>query len=214
MDKTERIEMHKTYVTRGGRPARVLCVDASEPFPVVVLVGEHLYRTLADGRKTGASTQWPLQFQWDIFPAPVPSSAFDAIKWTARYYSISAQESCGDAVQAARHSLRKWWGVRQALRHPSVYVEGSMPPLLRTSDWTFPLDAGSCALCWRYDVHGRCSECSLAVVELPPSGSLCGTGCKLDGSTYAYFCKTGDTRPLIRALIKAVRLEIKRCGGL
>lgn len=35
-----KISMDKKYQTRDGRPVRLLCVDDTEPYPVVAIIGE------------------------------------------------------------------------------------------------------------------------------------------------------------------------------
>lgn len=96
MTKTK-FELDKVYKTRDGQEARVICVDAPEPLPIVVLtlkekpysLWRSLWRVGADGRVDEDTDS-----QFDLMP-PSPSRLWSGDDWhqTAHFIPVHLKPS-------------------------------------------------------------------------------------------------------------------------
>ncbi|MEE9366040.1 MAG: hypothetical protein V3W44_05060 [Dehalococcoidales bacterium] len=117
--------------------------------------------------------------------------------WKKEFYpTLASRCSKGRAVA---HSLRKWRGMlnknlkRHGLKRENcVVIDGAQR-------FYFIIDSGSCALCKHYIDVGRCRECPLSEI----SGRDCGDA----RGPYERWMKTGNAKPMIKALEKALERE-------
>jgi hypothetical protein len=133
--------------------------------------------------------------------------------WAAEYYPKPAREAIGTPLEAAKHSLQKWIGLRKenmekhgVLRRitasGSNIVIGDL--LWRGNDLVISWE--SCALCryaGSYYITASCSGCPLYEVR----GQI--PCCEASGSAInAFFAYTrrGDPEPMIEDLQATVRM--------
>jgi len=85
--------------------------------------------------------------------------------WKEEFYPINAQELAeGSELDAARHSLKKWEGLRQeALERHGVFLRSVNPSVMAVTDpvESLSIDFSSCSLCQKYP--SDCDPCSLFI---------------------------------------------------
>lgn len=118
--------------------------------------------------------------------------------WKAEFYPTEASEAAGSDLEATRHSLRKWEGLRtDALAKHGMVRYGLVG-----------ISGRECALCQRYILRHpdmECTGCPLAAT----TGMTCDEGDEGDDA-YSVFTRTGNAEPLIAALRATLaRLEAK-----
>ncbi len=128
--------------------------------------------------------------------------------WTAEFYpdSSEATEANGSELDAARHCLRKWKGLRpdalalHKVETPFIKIRGLR--LLRDdSEKSLPISWASCALCLRHD--DNCDECSLGDAAKRHGHESCAAGEK---SAFDRWTNQGDPEPMIALLEETVEV--------
>jgi hypothetical protein len=120
--------------------------------------------------------------------------------WKQEFYPVEAETATGSELEATLHSLRKWLGLRKSnlTKHGLIAMHNSGYIIESSDNHEFGIDRISCALCKRHigpDGLG-CTPCVLFQI-----GSACGT----KESPYQVWGATGDVRPMIAALRRAVK---------
>ena len=83
---------NKKYVTRDGRPVRILCIDAPNSWSVVYLVGDNVHRAREDGQYSFS----PAENSLDILNAKTSHECWFFVArenkgyWTAGPYETEA----------------------------------------------------------------------------------------------------------------------------
>ena len=128
--------------------------------------------------------------------------------WKAEFYPMDVESVPFDAVQATRHSLVKWTGLREAnrvrhsveLRNHSILVDTDGSP---ADDDIMQIDSSSCALCQHfYDDHSNdddadwCARCPLNITL----GMSCDDSDGRVPSPWDMWTNTQDPEPMIAAL--------------
>lgn len=118
--------------------------------------------------------------------------------WRDRYYpetSYRASEKSNEHM--LRHSIKKWWGLRpSALKAHGCYIKQRYLRDSCGSPLSFCIDGSTCALCRVY-ADNSCSGC-----PLKNTTDRCRT-------KYPDLFETGSPYPMIKALIAALKEEIK-----
>ncbi len=115
--------------------------------------------------------------------------------WRKEFYPVPASDAATSDLEAARHSLRKWRGLRQEIleKHDAEVDEAGhrTPPI--------SVDDCSCALCCRHlnNEEGHCGECPLIVL----TGFHCGGHQK----QWSAWVDCYNPEPMIEALEELVR---------
>lgn len=127
--------------------------------------------------------------------------------WIRKYYPnlANSDEATRSDLAAARHSLRKWKGLRHAAlrRHGCELSEMSNSVVCPGSPFekVLPIDSQSCALCQRYDVE--CPQCPLyEALGGRPCTQSDHPGIKV--SPWERWVIHRDPEPMIRALRRTV----------
>lgn len=119
--------------------------------------------------------------------------------WLKIAYIMSAEEAAkGTLVDAIEHSFLKWRHLdKKTIDLHNVYQDG---PALGCSNPIsyFIVDGNSCAMCHKVD--GNCSKC----IGREANGHTCSYISKENSSPYAAWCQTGDNKPMIEWLEKAL----------
>jgi len=125
--------------------------------------------------------------------------------WRKEFYPRSAKKT--SKRNAARHSLRKWVGVKRENRRKHGVVMKTSPYryLLDADRNIMILNADTCALCHWYSNHfgseHQCANCPIVKAGCP--------SCVEENSAYNRFNETGRTSVVIRVLEKAVAFTEK-----
>lgn len=130
--------------------------------------------------------------------------------WKAEFYPVSAGSKSWGKLKALEHSLKKWRGLRKKnLDKHGVTKELDSSDLNYSEngvDWTFFVDARSCALCKLYlpkeGQEGTCSKCPLFEAR----GRRCDRAdVPLGVSPYRDFKEYSNPEPMIKLIEKALR---------
>ncbi len=129
--------------------------------------------------------------------------------WKELYYPVHASEAVGSELEAARHSLRKWEGLRDLKTH-GVLV-GAWGDLLGESLEMFGFDGSSCALCRRHGFSSvgqtDCGSCVLTSIRGVDCNSSDDLGIR---DPYRRWVIDKNPEPMIALLQQAVeRLEVQ-----
>lgn len=91
------IDMNKKYRTRSGLPARVLCVDRIDEFPIVYIVLYEEREIVRTATITGKYTPTGVESSWDLIEItpyedfkidePVMVRDFDTGPWNRRHFA-------------------------------------------------------------------------------------------------------------------------------
>lgn len=134
--------------------------------------------------------------------------------WKKKYYPVNAtaylQHTAYSQLEAAKHCLKKWKGLRQAnlMEHHVTLDCGN---IAEQNVHSFVNDGESCALCqWNSSStgYGKCESCVLAKVR---GGVSCARSRhNEDMSPFAALQRHNNPEPMIFWLKKAVKLAEKR----
>lgn len=123
--------------------------------------------------------------------------------WKAEFYPVPADQVEGE-VEATRHSIRKWKGLRKEnLDRHDCYLSRDIVLQVRQKDWVgghLGIDAGTCALCAVFYARecGVCVTCSL--------NKRLGMRCDYGGSSpFRLAVDRGDVEPMILELEGTLR---------
>lgn len=123
MTKTK-FERDKVYKTRDGQEARVICVDAPEPLPIVVLtlkekpysLWRSLWRVGADGRvDEDTDSQFDL-----MLPKPEPIVEWGVWTISGRFVPATCKMDASDCVKQHRDLSDPYTGARLAKRTTEI----------------------------------------------------------------------------------------------
>ena len=121
--------------------------------------------------------------------------------WREAFYPKPAYE-CSES-EALAHSIQKWVGLQKANLRKHGLTREPWDNVVDPKDGgsAFGVNSGSCALC-HYYLAGPplCSTCPLYKLL----GEECDAG---SSSPYQHWDSTGDTRPMLRALRKALAVQ-------
>ena len=128
--------------------------------------------------------------------------------WKEEFCPVDAEEVPEE--DALAHSLRKWEGLlpENLTKHGLMVGRELLMPVIETGDEDddrfFTISASTCALCKHYFSSGEfggraCQFCPLAEAR---KGLSCDKGRR---DPYGAFLKTGDPKPMIRLLKKAIK---------
>jgi hypothetical protein len=116
--------------------------------------------------------------------------------WKDEFYPIHAFKAVGSELEAAKHSLRKWIGLRKEnLEKHGLERKGREISSTDFINFPFSISESSCALCQYHD--GYCNDCILYTL---------GNGCEEEGSEYIIWVNEGDPEPMIKALEEAIKV--------
>ena len=124
--------------------------------------------------------------------------------WKKEFYPVPASEVA--EKDALAHSLRKWEGLQaKHLKRHAVALEGMDLVAAKRTAWRV-LGWRSCALC---AIVGM--DCSQCVLEQVRPGRGCANGeSPRNESPYEKAIDTGDVRPMLALLRKAMRAQAKK----
>jgi hypothetical protein len=122
------------------------------------------------------------------------------VSWKKEFYPKPADKV--SKKNSVAHSLQKWKGLlkKNLKKHK---LEQDLGTISGTDDWftALDIDSESCALCHHY--MDRKDEDDYSCVRCPLYQVL-GSKCDEVGQPYNVWHKTGNARPMIRALEKCL----------
>lgn len=130
--------------------------------------------------------------------------------WKKEFYQGRVQDAARDVVKATEHSIVKWTGLSEEnlLKHglikdPDYFNRDNIinPKTLGR----FEVGEGECALC-QYDSHA--SEWDCCACPLPKVGAEC----RRDDSPYQRWVRTGNNKPMLAALKRALKYVKKEAA--
>lgn len=135
--------------------------------------------------------------------------------WKKKYYPVSASKFEGRAaysqLEAAKHCLKKWKGLRQAnlMEHHLTLKHGN---IVDRNGNTFYTDGDSCALCQWNDAPGIIDKCKRCVLSKARGGfsCTCPRPDEENKSPFSAMRNHNNPEPIIFWLKKAVKLAEER----
>lgn len=133
--------------------------------------------------------------------------------WMEEYYPVEAS-TVKDRIEAIRHSLRKWEGIREENmdKHEVASLDGYSIENWDGSGDVFSIDGDSCALCHLYfDGNDYCDACP--IFEL--TGRTCDghldseEGNSIDLHPFYMWRKRGNPEPMIKVLKECLEGELE-----
>lgn len=122
--------------------------------------------------------------------------------WKKEFYPITAREAAeGTNLEAVRHSLQKWKGLRpdNMKKHKLILKYGE---ILYKGEEVIVMGDTSCSLCVKHDTRfGACGTCPLSRSR---GGNRCDrTRAREEKSPWGAWITYNDPEPMIAALEKA-----------
>lgn len=120
--------------------------------------------------------------------------------WKKEFYQGRVLDAARDVVSATEHSIIKWTGLSEAnlKKHGLVKDDRGRDSIINPkTGGQFEVGEGECALC-QYDSHQvviSCHACPLMMVDAV---------CRHSDSPYHKWMRTGNNKPMLAALKKAL----------
>ncbi len=121
--------------------------------------------------------------------------------WKAEFYKGRVKHAARNAVSATEHSIVKWTGLSPENLKKHGLIQSDDMLINEATQGMFQVGVSECALC-EYDTD-MCSMCPLDAV---------GAGCSERNSPYHVWWQTGDNKPMMKALQKALKYAKRQAG--
>lgn len=129
-------------------------------------------------------------------------------EWMKEFYPTKPRENIESELQAARHSLKKWTGMREEVleAYGITYKDKRFHSGLKEDAGLYkdyyPIGINTCALCefHKLKAHYEFPDCSDCILN-----KIC-IECGEKYSAYSYFIKSCNPEPMIEVLERAVKI--------
>ena len=130
--------------------------------------------------------------------------------WKQEFYQGRLRDAAHDPVKATEHCIVKWTGLTPAnlkkhdlIKDPDYFNQDSI--VNPKTNGRFTVGEAECALCLYDSTHSLHSCCACPLTKV-------GALCRNEDSPYQRWVRTGNNKPMLVALKKALEYVKKQAG--
>ena len=130
--------------------------------------------------------------------------------WKQEFYQGRLRDAARDPVKATEHCIVKWTGLTPAnlkkhdlIKDPDYFNRNSI--VNPKTNGRFTVGEAECALCLYDSTHSLHGCCACPLIKV-------GALCRYEDSPYQRWVRTGNNKPMIVALKKALKYVKKQAG--